>query len=150
MTQYFNVHRETFTISTDPARLDMDTVCEFLARSYWATKRPRERTERAFKNSLVFGMYIGVRQIGMARVITDYSTVAYLCDVFIHEDYRAHGLGKWLIESVLSHPELQGLRRWALVTDDAHELYRRYGFDSLTSPAEWMERLRPYPGEAKR
>ncbi len=147
MQKYFETHRETFTISTNPARLDVDTVCEFLARSYWATARPRELTERALENSLVFGMYIGVRQIGVARVITDYATVAYLCDVFIHEDYRGHGLGKWLMESMLSHPGLQGLRRWALVTRDAHGLYRQYGFDALNHPETWMERFRPYPGE---
>ncbi|HVN16417.1 MAG TPA: GNAT family N-acetyltransferase [Anaerolineales bacterium] len=148
MTQYFETFRDTFTISTDPARLDVDTVCELLARSYWASGRPCARTERALKNSLVFGMYIGVRQIGLARVVTDYAIFAYLCDVIIHEDYRGHGLGKWLMESVLAHPDLQGLRRWTLATRDAHGLYRQYGFDSLTEPERWMEMFRPYANES--
>ena len=147
MAQIFETHRDTFSISTDPNRLDMNTVHDFLSRAYWAKGRPRERTEEAFANSLVFGMYAGSRLIGMARVVTDYSIVAYLCDVFIHEDYRAHGLGKWLMETIMSHPDLQGLRRWTLATRDAHGLYRQFGWNALQNPEKWMEILRPYPGE---
>lgn len=147
MPQLLEVHRDNFTISTDPARLDLEAVCDFLGRAYWALGRPRERTERAFANSLVFGLYDGKKQIGLARVISDYAVFAYLCDVFIHEDYRAHGLGKWLIETVMSHHDLQGLRRWTLATRDAHGLYRQFGWDDLKNPEKWMEILRPFPGE---
>lgn len=147
MPQLLEVHKDNFTISTDPARLDLDVVCDFLARAYWALGRPRERTERAFANSLVFGLYDGKKQIGLARVVSDYAVFAYLCDVFIHEEYRAHGLGKWLIATVMSHPDLQGLRRWTLATSDAHGLYRQFGWDDLQNPDKWMEILRPFPGE---
>ena len=147
MPQTIEVHRENFTISTDPARLDKDVIVDFLARAYWAKGRPRERTERALANSLVFGLYDGAQQICIARVVTDYAVFAYLCDVFIHEDYRSHGLGKWLMETVHSHPDLQGLRRWTLATRDAHGLYRQFGWDALANPDGWMEIFRPFPGE---
>jgi GNAT superfamily N-acetyltransferase len=147
MPQPLEVHKDNFIISTDPARLDLDAVSDFLTRAYWALGRPRERTERAFANSLVFGLYAGEKQIGLARVVSDYAVFAYLCDVFIHEDYRAHGLGKWLIQTVMSHPDLQGLRRWTLATRDAHGLYRQFGWDDLKNPDKWMEILRPFPGE---
>lgn len=149
MTQIIETHRDPFTISTDPARLDIDAICDFFTRTYWAHGRPRERTERALSNSLVFGVYEGTKQIGIARVVSDYAVVAYLCDVFIHEDYRAHGLGKWLIETVMSHPDLQGLRRWTLATRDAHGLYKQYGFSPLADPSGWMEILNPFPGEER-
>lgn len=147
MPQIIEVHRDHFTISTDPARLDRDTIVDFLARAYWAKGRPRERTERALANSLVFGLYDEEKQIGLARVVSDYAVFAYLCDVFIHEDYRTHGLGKWLMETVHGHPDLQGLRRWTLATRDAHRLYRQFGWDTLANPESWMEILRPFPGE---
>ena len=147
MPQILETKKDDYTISTDPARLDMDAICDFLTRAYWALGRPRERTERAFANSLVFGLYADDRQIGLARVVSDYAVFAYLCDVFIHEEYRAQGLGKWLMETVMSHPDLQGLRRWTLATNDAHELYRQFGWDDLKSPEKWMEILRPFPGE---
>jgi GNAT superfamily N-acetyltransferase len=149
MPQLLETHKNNFTISTDPARLDMDAIADMLTRAYWAAGRPRERTERAIANSLVFGLYDGdfVKQIGLARVVSDYAVFAYLCDVFIHEDYRAHGLGKWLIETVMSHPDLQGLRRWTLATRDAHGLYRQFGWDDLHNPENWMQILHPFPGE---
>ena len=135
--------RENFTISTDPARLDIDVICDFLSRSYWANDRPRERIERSLANSLVFGMYDGdlVEQIGLARVVTDYATFAWLCDVFIEDAYRGKGLGKWLMETILSHPDLQGLRRWLLATRDAHELYAQFGWKPLEKPERWMGRF---------
>lgn len=147
--QIIEIHKDNFTISTDPARLDIDSICDFLTRAYWALGRPRERTERAISNSLVFGLYDGEKQIGLARVVSDYAIFAYLCDVFIHEDYRAHGLGKWLIETVMSHPDLQGLRRWTLATHDAHELYRQFGWEEIKNPENWMQILRPFPGEGQ-
>ena len=149
MPQILEVHRDNFTISTDPARLDSDAIAEMLTRAYWAKGRPRERTERALANSLVFGVYDGDKQIGLARVVSDYAIFAYLCDVFIHEDYRAHGLGKWLMQTVHSHPDLQGLRRWTLVTRDAHSLYSQFGWTSLNDPNSWMEILKPFSGEGR-
>jgi len=136
MPQIIEVKKDNFTISTDPSRLNMDAITDMLTRAYWALGRPRERTERAIANSLVFGIYDGEKQIGIARIISDYAIFAYLCDVFIHEDYRAHGLGKWLMETVKSHPDLQGLRRFLLATHDAHGLYKQYGEILNRSPEE--------------
>jgi len=147
MPQTFQTHRGQFTISTDPARLDMDAIVDMLTRAYWAVGRPRERTERAIRNSLVFGVYDGDRQIGVARVVSDYSIFAYLCDVFIHEDYRAHGLGKWLIQTIMEHPDLREMRRWVLVTNDAHGLYKQFGFTSLVDPEHWMQNFQRFPEE---
>jgi GNAT superfamily N-acetyltransferase len=143
MPQLLELHHDQFTISTDPSRLDLDAIVDMLSGAYWAIGRPRERTERAIRNSLVFGVYDGDRQVGVARVVTDYSIFAYLCDVFIHEDYRAHGLGKWLIQSIMEHPDLADMRRWVLVTSDAHGLYRHYGFTSLDDPGQWMQNFKP-------
>lgn len=147
MPQILETHRGQFTISTDPARLDIDTICDFLARAYWSKTRPRQRTERAIQNSLVFGVYDGTRQIGVARVVSDYSIFAYLCDVFIHEDYRGHGLGKWLIQTIMEHPDLKDMRRWVLVTNDAHDLYKQYGFTSIEDTEHWMQNFTPFPEE---
>lgn len=149
MPQLIETQKGNFTISTDPSRLDVDAIADMLTRAYWAQGRPRERTERALANSLVFGVYEGDKQIGLARIISDYSIFAYLCDVFIHEDYRAHGLGKWLMQTVISHPDLQGLRRWVLATHDAHGLYEQYGFTPLENPHNWMEILDRFPYEEK-
>ena len=141
------INRDQFTISTDLSRLDMNAVYDFLSRSYWAKTRPRERTNLAFANSFVFGLYEGSRMIGMARVITDFSIVAYLCDVFIHEEFRGRGLGKWLMQSMFEHPDLKHIRRWLLATDDAHGLYQQFGFEQLPEVEKWMQRLRPFPNE---
>jgi len=132
--------RDKFIISDDPTRLDVNTICEFLARSYWANKRPRDVIEKSIQYSLNFGVYDGDRQIGFARVVTDRSVFAYLCDVFIHEDYRGHSLGKWMMQCVLEHPDLQSLRRWCLLTQDAHGLYEQFGFTELNDPVRWMEK----------
>lgn len=139
MPQITETRRDRFIISTDPSRLDMDAIAEMLKRSYWASGRSRERLERALANSLVFGLYDGDRQIGLARIVSDYAVFAYLCDVFIHEDYRGKGLGKWLMQTVHNHPDLQGLRRWLLATRDAHGLYAQYGWKPLANPERWME-----------
>ena len=147
MTIDIETQRDQFVISTDKRRLDLDAIAGMLSGAYWAKGRPRERTERAIQNSLVFGLYDGARQIGMARVVSDYAVFAYLCDVIIDETYRAQGLGKWLVETVMAHPDLQGLRRWTLATRDAHGLYRRYGWNPLTDPGGWMEILRPFSAE---
>jgi GNAT superfamily N-acetyltransferase len=132
-----------FQISTDPARIDLRAVHDFLTNSYWARGIPLETVQRSIENSLCFGIYHGDRQIGFARVITDRATFAYLADVFVLPDYRGHGLSKWLMECIIAHPDLQGLRRWMLATQDAHELYAQYGFSSLKAPERWMEIHRP-------
>lgn len=135
--------KDQFTISTDPAKLDLDVIYGYLSRSYWAAGRPRETVEKSIKHSLCFGVYDGSKQIGFARVITDFATFAYLADVFILEEYQGQGLGKWLVSVIMGHPDLQGLRRWSLATRDAHELYRQYGFTELKTPDRWMEIFRP-------
>lgn len=133
--------RDTLLISTDPSRLDLAAIKDMLSRSYWAKDRAPEVIQRSLQNSLVFGVYDNDRQIGLARIVTDYATFAWLCDVYILEEYRGHGIGKWLMETILSHPDLQGLRRFLLATRDAHELYSRYGFTPLHNPSRWMEKF---------
>ena len=135
--------RNQLVISTDPARLDVNAVHAFLSHAYWCEGIPREIVERALRNSLCFGLFDGDAQIGLARVVTDYATFAYLCDVYVLEGYRGRGLGKWLIECVMAHPQLQGLRRFNLVTRDAHKLYAPFGFTPLRAPDRHMERHKP-------
>jgi GNAT superfamily N-acetyltransferase len=130
-------------ISTDPERLDLDTIHGFLVRSYWAEGVPRDLVARSLEHSLCFGLYEGARQIGLARVVTDRATFAFLADVFVLEAFRGQALGKWLVETVAAAPELQGLRRWMLFTHDAHGLYRRVGFTPLAHPERAMEKLDP-------
>lgn len=133
-----------FTISTDNTRLDADLIQNFLNQeSYWARTRTPEQTLTAIENSICFGVFHGERQIGFARVVSDRATFAYLGDVFILEEYRGRSLGKWLMEAVVSHPELQSLRRWVLATRDAHTLYEKFGFQDLVHPERWMERPAP-------
>jgi GNAT superfamily N-acetyltransferase len=133
-----------YTVSDDRARLDMDVIYDFLNESsYWARGRSRERVERCVAHSLPFGVYRDGRQVGFARVVTDYATFAWLADVFVLEEHRGRGLSKWLMEVILGHPELQGFRRWVLATKDAHELYRKFGFIDLHRPERWMERPDP-------
>jgi GNAT superfamily N-acetyltransferase len=133
---------ESYTISTDPARLDLDVIAEALGRAYWAAGRPRAVIARSLANSLCFGLYHGAAQVGLARVVTDYATFAWLCDVFVLEAHRGRGLGKWLIATVVAHPDLAGLRRFLLATRDAHGLYQQYGFTPLAAPDRWMEIVR--------
>ncbi len=134
--------RDNLMISTDKTRLDLDLVWDFLSHtSYWAQGCSFATTKKSIEHSLCFGVHAGDQQVGFARVVTDYATFAWLCDVFILESHRGQGLGKWLIESVVAHPELQGLKLFMLATCDAHELYRRYGdFQSLPLPEKWMVR----------
>ncbi len=141
MLQILEAHRDQFTISTDPSRLDVDAIADLLSRSYWANTRTREQLERALAYSLVFGLYKDTILIGLARVVSDYSIFAYLCDVIIHEDYRGQGLGKWLISVIHSHPDLENVRRWMLVTNDAHGLYHQFGYTLLEQPERWMMRF---------
>jgi len=137
--------RNGYTLSTDPARLDVTTIHDYLSkRSYWAQGRSRQVVERSIANSLCFGIYApDGSQVGFARVVTDYATFAWLCDVFILENTRGLGLSKWLVQAVTAHPDLQGLRNFILATRDAHELYRRYGgFEAFQAPERWMARPR--------
>jgi GNAT superfamily N-acetyltransferase len=132
--------RGEYVISTDRRRLDLDVIYAFVSRSYWAKGRSRERVLQAIEHSLPFGLYhLGV-QIGFARVVTDYVVIAFLADVFVIEAHRGEGLGCWLVEVVTSLPELRSVRRWLLGTRDAHELYRKFGFQEPT-PGVLMERI---------
>lgn len=144
--------RGDYSISTERALLDLNLIHDYLSnKSYWATGRARETIVRSIENSLSFGLYSGAeheqeqerRQVGFARVITDYATFAWVADVFILEEARGQGLGKWMMKVILAHPELQGFRRWILATKDAHELYRKFGFAELKRPERWMERHDP-------
>jgi GNAT superfamily N-acetyltransferase len=124
-----------YVVSTDPDRLDLRFIHAFLATAYWSRGVPRVTVERSIANSLPFGLYAPRgEQAGFARAVTDYAAYAYLGDVFVTADHRGQGLGKFLVSCVLSHPELQGLRRWALATGDAHALYRQFGFGPPAQP----------------
>lgn len=134
----FERERDGYTISTDPERLDMDVIHGFLVTSYWCPSVPRAVVERSVANSLPFGIYDGDSQVGFGRMVTDRAVLAYMADVFVVEEHRGRGLSKWLVETMLEHPDLRGLRRLILATMDAHELYRRFGFDALPDPGIFM------------
>jgi GNAT superfamily N-acetyltransferase len=134
-----------YMISTDSSRIDLEIVHGYLSReSYWAAGRAMETVQRSIENSLCFGVYDpDGKQAGFARVVTDYATFGWLCDLFILDAHKGRGLGKWLVQTVVSHPDLQALKRMQLATRDAHELYSRYGgFKPLAAPGLWMERVR--------
>ena len=133
---------DDYEISLDPERLDIAAIHGYLTRSYWSPGIPRSTVERAIANALCFGLYCRGEQVGFARVVTDKSTFAYLADVYVLESHRGQGLSKRLMEVVVAHPDLQGLRRFILATKDAHELYRKYGFEALANPGSMMEILR--------
>ena len=132
-----------YIISTDKHRLDLSAIHSFLVRSYWAEGIPFETVKKSIEHSLNFGVYTAGKQVGFARVITDFATYAYVGDVYILEDFRGQGLSKWLMQVIAEHPELQGLRRWTLLTRDAHELYRKTGFLEPQSPERYMEKANP-------
>jgi GNAT superfamily N-acetyltransferase len=134
-----------FIISTDKSLIDFETVYNYLNdESYWAKGVTAERMKKAIENSMCFGVYHHGKQVGFTRVITDKATFAYICDVFVLADYRHIGLSKWLMQTIMQHPELQGLRRWSLATADAHGLYQQFGFTALSRPESWMEIFTPY------
>ncbi|MCB9299354.1 MAG: GNAT family N-acetyltransferase [Lewinellaceae bacterium] len=136
--------RGEFTISTNQELFDFPQIHGFIARqSYWAPEIPMAILRKSIAHSLSFGLFHGKRQIGIARVVTDYTTFGYLADVFIDETYRGQGLGKWLMACILGHPELQGFRRWMLATRDAHGLYQQFGFTPLKKPETIMEKHNP-------
>ena len=129
MSQPVTVQRDGYTISNDPARLDIDAIHAYLTISYWAKGIPRGTVARSLLHSMGFGLYgPDGAQVGFARVISDWTTYAYFCDVYVLEAHRGHGLGVWLMETVLAYPELQGIRRLSLTTRDAHALYEKFGF----------------------
>jgi GNAT superfamily N-acetyltransferase len=133
-----------FDISTDPTRLDRDLIHRWLAQeSYWARGVPRAVVERAIEHSLCFGAYLEGRQVGFARAVTDRATFAYLADVFVLREAQGRGCARRLMDALVAHPDLQGLRRMTLATRDAHALYARYGFAPLARPETFMERYRP-------
>jgi GNAT superfamily N-acetyltransferase len=137
-------HKGEYTISTDRARLDLCAVHRFISEeSYWGSGRPFELVQRAVEHSLPFGIYRGGETVGFARVVTDYATFAWVADVFVVSAHRGRGLSKWLMEVILSHPDLQGFRRWMLATKDAHGLYQQFGFEELRRPERFMERPDP-------
>jgi GNAT superfamily N-acetyltransferase len=136
--------RDGFLISTDPARLDLDVVHDFLTNCYWAKGIPREVVARSMEHALCFGIYDnGGEQVGFARVISDFATIAYVGDVFVVEAHRGRGLGKWLMQCITRHPALQNLRRWILTTRDAHGLYSQVGFTPVKAPERFMELYDP-------
>jgi GNAT superfamily N-acetyltransferase len=139
--------RDGYIISTDPHRLDIVAIHAFLTQSYWAAGVPIDVVRKSAEHSLCFGVYRGDEQVGFARVITDRATFAYLADVYVLDAHRGKGLGVWLIETILGHPELQTLRRFMLVTRDAGELYRKFGFETPDEPSgimhiRWRDRYR--------
>jgi GNAT superfamily N-acetyltransferase len=143
MSQPLTVQRDGYTISTDSSRLDVDAIHAYLTRSYWATGIPRATVARSLLHSVAYGLYApDGAQVGFTRVISDWSTYAYLCDVYVLEAQRGQGLGVWLIETVLAHPELQGIRRLSLTTRDAHGLYEKFGF-SRTEFGRFMDKTIP-------
>ncbi len=141
---YHEYRNGDFIISTNPARLNIEAIHNYLSQeSYWAADIPKEIVVRSIRNSLCFGVYESSRQIGFARVISDFATFAYLADVYILSPYRGRGLAKWLMQCILAHADLQGLRRFNLVTFDAHGLYRQFGFTTPQNPETYMELRRP-------
>jgi N-acetylglutamate synthase-like GNAT family acetyltransferase len=136
-------HRGEFVVTCDAGKADLDLVAGFLAQSYWTRGIPAALVRKSVEHSLNFILLRGGEQVGFARVISDYATIGYLGDVFVVPEHRGRGLGKWLVECVLAHPDLQGFRRWILATLDAHELYEKFGFKRLGRPELFMEKFNP-------
>jgi GNAT superfamily N-acetyltransferase len=134
----------TYTISDDPARLDVNTIHAYLRGAYWSEEIPLETVERAIAGSLCIGVYDAAgAQAGFARFITDCATFCYVCDVYVLDEHHGQGLATAMLSMALSHPKLQALRRWNLVTRDAHGLYSPFGFTALANAERYMERLTP-------
>jgi len=140
-------HRETYTINTDKSKLEVGMIHHFLyTTAHWAVGRPMRIVRRSIENSLCFGVYEGDRQVGFARMVTDGATVGWICDMFIIPGNRGKGLGRWLVECMMEHPDIEGLRRILLNTRDAHDLYKKFaGFRPLLAPESWLERFNESP-----
>lgn len=136
MPRYKHQH---YVISTSKSKLDIDFIHSFLRKSYWAKNIQRELVETSIKNSVCFGLYMEDTQIGFARVITDYARFAYLADVFIVRKHRGKGLAKWLLSCIMKHPEFKNIKGWMLATQDAHGLYKKFGFHRLYHPEKYMQ-----------
>jgi GNAT superfamily N-acetyltransferase len=137
---YRSYYKDGFCISTEKARLDLCAIHRFLStEAYWSLNIPFSRVEAAVAHSLNFGLYQGDEQIGFARIVTDYASIAYLGDVYVLREFRGRGLAKWLMQTIIEYPELQGLRRWILSTKDAHGLYNQFGWTPILYPERWME-----------
>ena len=132
-----------YTITTDSQKIDVAAVHNFLKTSYWAENIPYDVVQKSIAGSLCFGVFYNQQQVGFACVITDSATFAYLADVFILEDFRGRGISRWLLETILAHPQLQGLRRFLLATRDAHGLYKKFGFTPVTAIEPWMQLHKP-------
>lgn len=143
MEGYVEQHRGEYCVSSNPDRLDLAAIHGYLSKSYWSPGIPREVLRRAIDGSICFGLFKQNSQVGFARVVTDRATFAYLCDVYVLDAHQRQGLGHWLIQVVIDHPDLQGLRRFVLVTRDAHRLYKKFGFLPLARPDGYMELYRP-------
>ena len=137
------IQKDSFTISTDKRKLNIPFIHQFLTRSYWAENIPLEVVRRSIEGAVCFGVYDGMCQIGFARVISDKATFGHLADVFIDEKYRGIGLSKWLMETIMAHPDFQGFRSWQLGTKDAHGLYEKFGFKPLDNPERIMRKYDP-------
>lgn len=135
--------KNDFYISTDKSKLNINLIVDYLKnKSYWAKSRSKEKIAKSIANSLCFGLFDKEnQQVGFARVVTDFAVFAWLLDVFILEEYRGKGLGKLLIQTIISHDDLQGITRWGLATKDAHEVYKKFGFTSLSNPEVMMEKI---------
>lgn len=138
------IHPSDYCVSTDKSKLDLPLIHTFLStQAYWSLNIPFATVKRSIENSFCFGVYQGDRQVGFARVITDFATIAYLGDVFILPEHRGKGLSKLLAGEIMTHPDLQGLRRWILLTSDAHGLYRQFGWKPIAAPDRYMEIANP-------
>lgn len=134
------LYKDDYCISTDRSKLDVDAIHNFLStQSYWCQNIPFEKVKKSIDNSLNFGLYYKDQQIGFARIVSDFSTMAYLGDVYVIPEHRGKGLSKWMMQVIMSHPELQGLRRWMLLTADAHGLYKQFGWKEIANPDRYME-----------
>lgn len=144
MPKIIETRQDQYLISTDPSRLDADAIHAYLTTAYWSPGIPKPLVDKALANSLNFGLYHHDKeQVGLSRVVTDYATYAYLCDVYVVESHRGKGLGHWMVECIMTHPDLQNLRRFTLATRDAHGIYAAFGFTGLKAPERMMERHDP-------
>jgi GNAT superfamily N-acetyltransferase len=139
--------KKGYEISLDKAKLDFDAIYGYLTTTYWAKGMPAEKLRVALENSMCFGLYYNGAQVGLARIITDKATFAYLCDVYVLDAHRGIGLSKWMMQTILAHPDLQGLRRWSLATADAQGLYSQFGFGPINNPENWMQIHTPYKAD---
>ncbi|CAN5547161.1 GNAT family N-acetyltransferase [soil metagenome] len=136
--------KEEFVLTTDKSKMDVIAIHDYLSnQSYWSRNIPIDVFRRSFENSLNFGILYHGRQIGYGRIISDFATIAYLADVYVLPEFRRRGLSKWLMEEIMYYPDLQGLRRWILLTSDAHELYKKFGWKEIKSPEKYMELHNP-------